>query len=34
MWDEKPPDGIRFTRDEVDAIIGGNAVKLLHLNIN
>jgi hypothetical protein len=33
MWDEKSPDGIRFTRDEVDTILGGNAVKLLKLNI-
>ena len=32
MWDEKAPDGIRFTRDEVDAILGGNAARLLKLN--
>lgn len=29
---EKSPEGIQFSNNEVDAILGGNAVKLLNLN--
>ena len=29
---EKAPKGIKFTKEEIDAILGGNAVKLLGIN--
>ena len=29
---DKAPEGIRFTKEEVDAILGGNAAALLNLD--
>jgi len=29
---KKAPKGIQFTRDEINAILGGNAAKLLNLS--
>jgi hypothetical protein len=29
---EKAPNGIKFTREEIDAVLGGNAARILCIN--